>query len=127
MTDEALKPVETNSMETAETGHTATARVDVFEKDDEYLVHADMPGVSPQDVDIRYENGELSLHGRRTPSQKGKDRFNWGSEIAGFNRSFRLGEHIASDRIEAELKDGVLKLRLPKTEAVKPRRIVVRG
>lgn len=124
MTETALKPVET---EVEESGRTASARIDIFEKDDEYLVYADMPGVSPGDVDIRYENGELTLQGRRIPSHRDKNRANWESEITGFHRGFRIGDQIASDRIEADMKNGVLTLRLPKTEAVKPKRISVRG
>lgn len=120
MTEQTLKSE-------GETGRTLTARVDVFEKDDEYLVRADLPGVNPNDVDIRFENGELTLHGRRNAANNGKARAAWESEVNGYQRSFRLGEHVASDRIEADLKDGVLTLRLPKVEAVKPRRIAVKG
>lgn len=124
MATTALKPME---QEVEETGRTLTARVDVFEKDDEYLVYADMPGVTPQDVDIRYENGELTLQGRRSRSHADKNRTGWEYDVTGYHRSFRIGEQIASDRIEADLRNGVLTLRLPKTEAVKPRRITVRG
>lgn len=124
MTERAIKPVES---EAEPTGRTLAARVDVFEKDDEYLVYADMPGVTPQDVDIRFENGELSLFGRRSRCNAGKQGESWECDIHGYNRSFRLGEHVAGDRIEAELKQGVLTLRLPKVEAVKPRRIAVKG
>lgn len=124
MSEQALKPVE---READDAGRTVTARVDVFEKEDEYMVLADMPGVNPADVDIRFENGELSLHGRRSASHTGKERAAWEYEVTGYHRSFRIGDHIASDRIDADLKHGVLTLRLPKTEAVKPKRITVRG
>lgn len=112
MTEQATKPMESEAEETC---CSVTARVDVFEKDDEFVVYADMPGVAPEDVDVRYNNGELILHGRRT------------SDIAGYHRDFRLGEQIAADRIEAQLTNGVLTLRLPKVEAVKPKRIAVKG
>ena len=124
MTETALKRVEN---EVEEAGRTIAARVDVFEKDDEYLVFADMPGVEPQDIDIRFESGELLLQGRRPRIHGDKERANWDSEITGFHRSFHIGDHVAGDRIEADVKNGVLTLRLPKTEAVKPRRIAVRG
>jgi HSP20 family protein len=124
MTSTALKPMES---EVEETGRTLTARVDVFEKDDEFLVYADMPGVNPQDVDIRYESGELTLQGRRARSNSDKERAGWEYDVTGYQRSFRVGEHIASDKIEADLRQGVLTLRLPKVEAVRPRRIAVRG
>lgn len=94
-------------------GVTVTPRVDVLETDDELLVYADLPGVAPADVDIRFENGDLTVHGRRAG--------------VSFFRSFRVTERIAGDKIEADLKGGVLTLHLPKVEAIKPRRIAVRG
>jgi HSP20 family protein len=124
MTEQALKTMES---EAEDAGRTVTARVDVFEKDDEFVVLADMPGVKPVDVDIRFENGELTLHGRRSADHAGRDRAAWEYEVTGYHRSFRVGDTVASDRIEADLKQGVLSLRLPKVEAVKPKRIAVKG
>jgi HSP20 family protein len=94
---------------------TLTPRVDVLETDDEIVVLADFPGVEPADVDIRFENGELAVHGRRA------------NGAASYFRNFRITEQVAADKIEAELKQGVLTLRLPKVEAIKPRRIAVKG
>ena len=91
------------------------------------VVLADLPGVEPGDVDIRFENGELTLHGRRHPRHGDKTRVRWENESANFHRSFRVSERIAADKIMADLKDGVLKLHLPKAEAAKPRRIAVKG
>jgi HSP20 family protein len=105
----------------------ATPRVDVLETEDDFLVFVDLPGVLPGDVDIRFENGELTVHGRRCGCHGDKSRAYTESDVTGFHRSFRLTEHIAADRIEAELKNGVLTLHLPKVEAVKPRRIAVKG
>jgi HSP20 family protein len=94
---------------------TVTPRVDVLETNDELFVLADFPGVEPGDLDIRFENGELTVHGRRAGG------------TASYFRNFRVTEQIAADKIEAELKQGVLTLRLPKVEAIKPRRIAVKG
>jgi HSP20 family protein len=106
---------------------TVTPRADVLETDDDFLLLADMPGVTPENVDIRFENGELTVHGRRAPGHEEKSRALWEYEVTNYFRTFRLTEHIAADRIEAGLKNGVLTLRLPKAEAVKPRRIAVKG
>lgn len=106
---------------------TVAPRVDVLETEDELLVLADMPGVRPADVDIRFENGELAVHGRRQASHPDKPQAAAESFALSYFRTFRLTEQIAADRIEAELKNGVLTLRLPKVEAVKPRRIAVKG
>jgi len=111
----------------ADAGVVARPRVDILETDQEVLLIADMPGVRPTDVDVRFENGELTIHGRRMPSNAGKKRALWEYEPAHYHRAFRLSEDVAADRIEAELKNGVLTVRLPKAEAAKPRRINVKG
>jgi HSP20 family protein len=105
---------------------THTPRVDVMETDEELLLFADLPGTKPGDVDIRFENGELALHGRRNPEKHGRL---WQREYepGNFYRVFRLTEAIAADKIHAELKNGVLTVHLPKAEAVKPRKIAVKG
>lgn len=121
------KPAVTNGHADASEGVTAAPRVDLMEKDDELLLFADMPGVKPDDVDIRFENGELSVHGRRGLSKAGTERTRWEYEVTNYFRTFKLTEHIAADRISAEMKNGVLTLHLPKVEAMKPRRINVKG
>jgi len=95
-----------------------TPRVDVLETENEYVVLADMPGTKPEDVDVRFEQGELSVHGRRT-SQK--------NEFTTYHRTFAVADTVAADNISADLKAGVLTIRLPKVEAVKPKKIAVNG
>jgi HSP20 family protein len=92
-------------------------RVDVLETENEFLILADLPGVKPEDVDVRFEKGELALHGRRP----GADEF----DATAYHRSFAVAESVAADKITADLKAGVLTVRLPKVEAVKPKRIAV--
>ncbi|MFO0937900.1 MAG: Hsp20/alpha crystallin family protein [Gemmataceae bacterium] len=115
-------PCKTAESKTASTQEndilTVTPRVDILERDDAVIVLADLPGVNPADVDIRFENGELTVHGRRLPGRGDK---------VNFFRSFKLSEQIAADKIGAELKNGVLTLNLPKVETAKPRRITVNG
>jgi len=125
-TNGASSPVSSGDGEPTQ-GVTIAPRVDLLEKDDELLLLADMPGVKPEDIDIRFEHGELSVHGRRSVSNPGKQRARWEYEVTNFFRTFKLTEHIAADRISAEMKNGVLTLHLPKVEAVKPRRISVKG
>lgn len=105
---------------------TLTPRVDVFETEDGFTVLADLPGVAPGDVDVRFENGELTVHARRSTGRPQKSE-GWEFEAMNYYRTFRLSDEISADRIEAEIKNGVLTLKLPKVEAVKPRRIAVRG
>lgn len=106
---------------------TVAPRVDILETDDELVLLAELPGVAPADVDIRFENGELAVHGRRNPSHPDKPRALWESEATSYFRTFRVTERVAADKIAADLKNGVLTLRLPKAEAAKPRRIAVQG
>ncbi|MDY3556312.1 Hsp20/alpha crystallin family protein [Gemmata sp. JC717] len=98
---------------------TVSPRVDILETEHEFLVLADVPGLNPDDVDIRFEHGEMMIHGRR---QAPRD-----AAPTAYSRSFAVADTIAADKISAELKDGVLTVKLPKTEAIKPKRIAVRG
>ena len=126
MSEKSIRPVPPAQGEETRTV-TVTPPVDVLETDHELIVRADMPGVGREDVDIRFENGELTVHGRRADRHPDKARALWEYEVTNFARTFRVAEHIAADKIEAELSNGVLTLKLPKVEAVKPRRIAVKG
>jgi HSP20 family protein len=106
---------------------TVTPRVDVLETEGEVLVLADMPGVQPGEVDVRFEKGELTIHGRRAPRHGEKESHLREYEATNYFRAFGVAETIAADKISAELKNGVLTVHLPKVEAVKPRKITVRG
>jgi HSP20 family protein len=127
MAETVVKDREFPAQENGEAAVVARPRVDILETEQEVLLLADLPGVRPADVDVRFENGELTIHGRRTPSHAGRKRALWEYEPAHYHRAFRLAEDVAADRIEAELKNGVLTVRLPKAEAAKPRRINVKG
>src|SRR5487761_1353740 len=100
---------------------------DIVEKQDELLVLADMPGVKGSEIDIRFEDGELTLHGPAAMRQDDETRYllqEYG--IGDFYRTFRVSEQIDPSKISAEYKDGVLALHLPKVEAAKPRKIKVK-
>jgi HSP20 family molecular chaperone IbpA len=102
-------------------------KVDIVEDAKELILYADMPGVAPGDVDLRYENGELILHGRvRRPARTAKALLHEYQE-GDFYRVFQVHESIDSSRIEALCKDGVLTIRLPKVEAAQPRKVQVRS
>lgn len=105
---------------------TFTPRVDILETEAEILLFGDLPGVSSDDLDIRYENKELTICGKAQPRQHGAKPLYGEYQVGDFYRSFQIGEAIDPERISAELKNGVLTVHLPKTEAVKPRRIEVK-
>jgi HSP20 family protein len=104
-----------------------TPRVDIIETDHELTVFADLPGVKPNEVDLRYENGELTLHGRVQPRQPERGSLLNEYEVGDFYRAFTIGESIDGSKISAEFKNGVLTIHLPKMEKAKPRQITVRG
>ncbi|VTS00920.1 Hsp20/alpha crystallin family protein [Tuwongella immobilis] len=119
--ENSLAPVENHP------GATISPRVDILERETELLLIANLPGVKSDDVEVRFENGELTLHGVRSSSHAGKNRLSWEYEVAHYHRSFRLSENIAADQIHADFSNGVLTVHLPKVEAVKPRKITVRS
>jgi len=104
-----------------------TPRVDILETEDELTLLADMPGVKPDDVDVRFENGELVLHGRCQDRHEGVQFLYAEYGVGDFYRAFTINQDVDPSKISAELKNGVLTVHLPKAEAVKPRKITVQG
>jgi HSP20 family protein len=102
-------------------------RVDIFETHKELTLYADVPGVRPEDVDLRYEGGELILHGRVQPRHEGRNFLLNEYDVGDFYRAFTIHESIDSSQISAECKDGVLLLHLPKLAEAQPRQIAVRA
>jgi HSP20 family protein len=112
--------------ERTRSGQTYRPNVDILEHQDELVILADMPGVDSADLDVRFEDGELSIRAPVPVRQPEGTRYllrEYG--VGDFYRSFRVSEQIDASRIAAEYADGVLKLRLPKVEAAKPRKIAV--
>lgn len=100
--------------------------VDILEKPDELVLVADMPGAKPDQIDIRFEDGELTIHGRVEPRNEEATNFllrEYG--VGDYFRAFRVSEQVDPTRIGAEFHEGVLCVHLPKVEAAKPRKISV--
>ena len=104
----------------------AIPAVDIYENDDEILLHADMPGVVKEDVSVNIDNGTLSLSSVRRFDNKGVSNWEEFSDVE-YVRSFSVPQSIDVERVEAELKDGVLKLYLPKSEGAKPKMIEIKA
>jgi HSP20 family protein len=100
-------------------------RVDIFETDRELTLVADLPGVRCEDVDLRYENGELVLHGRVHPRHQGRSFLFSEYEVGDFYRAFTIHESIDSGKISAECKNGVVVVHLPKVAKAQTRQIKV--
>lgn len=99
--------------------------VDILENDDEILLFADMPGVSREDITVNIENGRLALSGVRKMSTAGAASWEEFGEVE-YKRVFSVPQTINIGKVNAELKEGVLRLRLPKAEAAKPRQIEIK-
>lgn len=105
--------------------HYFTPRVDIFETDSELLLQADVPGVRPEDVDLRYDQGELILHARVPARSTGRRFLVREYEEGDFFRAFTVHESIDSTRISAECKNGVLTVHLPKAAPHRTRQVPV--
>lgn len=108
-------------------GLSFTPRVDIMETEEESLLLADLPGVKPEDVDVRFDNGELIIDGRCAPRHQGANYLLSEYGVGDFYRAFSISEQIDWQKISADLKNGVLTVHLPKAETVKPRKITVKG
>lgn len=98
--------------------------VDIYENADEYRVIADLPGVRQEDIDIELERGELVLFAKRE-LPRDSESLALGRREGDFRRVFRIPEDLERSKVEASFDNGVLLIRLPKSESVKPRRISV--
>lgn len=101
-------------------------RVDVFENQNEYLIVADLPGVKTGDLKLDIDDDELRLEGVRHALAEGA-LLAAESRLADFRRTFVVPQGVDRDKIEAKLTAGVLELRLPKAEALRPRQIAVQA
>jgi HSP20 family protein len=104
-----------------------TPRVDIYETPTGLTLIADVPGVHPEDVDLRYENGQLLLHGRVQPREKTGNVLANEYEVGDYYRAFTIHESIDNAGIEAECKNGVVTVHLPKVKAAQPKQITVKG
>lgn len=102
--------------------------VDIYEKGDDIVLEAELPGLKKEDIDVRVENNVLTLRGERKLERETKKDGAFRSERAygTFSRSFTLPTMVASDKIQAEYKDGMLTLVLPRVEEAKPKQIPVK-
>jgi len=102
--------------------------VDVSENKDEYLLNVDLPGLSKEDIHITFTNGILKLEGERKKEKEEKEsNYHRVERVFGkFCRTFQIPNRVKSEKISADFKDGILSIRLPKSEEVKPKEIEVK-
>lgn len=102
--------------------------VDIKETKNDFVIHADLPGVKSEDIDVTAENGVLTIKGQRESEKKEeKDDYKRIERFSGsFMRRFTLPTSADLDHISAKTKDGVLELHVPKTAKAKAKRIEIK-
>jgi HSP20 family protein len=109
-------------------GSAWTPNVDIREDQNHITISMDVPGVRPEDVKISLENQVLTIAGEKQTAQQEKDErwHRWERQYGRFERTFTLPSTVDAERIEATNDNGVLTVRLPKSEKARPREIPVR-
>lgn len=115
------------SVERTRDGVVFEPRVDIIETDEGLVLRADVPGAAADTLDMRFEDRELTIHAAVPARHESKKCLYREYDEGDFYRAFQIGENIDASAIHAEISNGVLTVYLPKTEAVKPRRIEVRA
>lgn len=109
-------------------GRVFTPDVDIYEKDNEIVILADLPGVAAQDLTIDLKDSVLTITGDVAGEGGDKEQEVLREYLTGrYFRQFTLSDVIDQSRIEAKLADGVMRLTLPKIPAAQPRRIEVKA
>ena len=101
--------------------------VDLFEKDDRYVIKAEIPGVDKKDVKIDLKDRVLTLSGERSYDNEVKEENYYRRErsYGKFQRAFTLPADVDSDKIKAEFNEGVLQIEVPKPEEKKPKQVTI--
>jgi HSP20 family protein len=99
--------------------------LDVYEEKDNYVVKAELPGLTKEEVQLSLEKGTLTISGERKSEAKNEGTEVYYSErsYGRFQRTINLPESVAADQVKAQFKDGILTVTLPKSEEAKPKKI----
>jgi len=100
---------------------------DIYENDDEIGIMLDMPGIPKENIDINFENNEITIDGKVTKEKEENEEDYYVREFGKFRyrRSFKLPNGLDSSKIKANYKDGSLQVTIPKSESVKPKKIKI--
>ena len=103
-------------------------RVDLSEKENHYIISAEIPGVKSEDINVTVENDTLTISAEKRDEYEGNEGGVLRRErsYGRVGRSFQLGNQVDAEKIDAEYKDGVLTVTLPKLEEAKPRELKVK-
>ncbi|WKB53142.1 Hsp20/alpha crystallin family protein [Eleftheria terrae] len=126
MSDSKQQQLAHNQATQAQDQRALVPRVDVLEDETGITLLADLPGVAREQLDLKVEGETLQIEATVTPfAPEGLEAMYAEIRVPRYRRAFTLSRELDANRIEANLKDGVLKLRIPKQEHAQPRRIPI--
>jgi HSP20 family protein len=101
--------------------------VDVWETDNELVYAFDLPGISEEEISVEYDEGTLTVSGKRERAEQSEDDrfYRYERRFGSFSRTVGLPQGVEEDAIRADYRNGVLEIHVPKPEAPKPRRIQI--
>ena len=96
-------------------------KVDIFEEGDNFVVKAEIPGIKKEEIEVNLTDDMVTISGEKKKEEKveKKDYYRFERSFGSFSRSFRLPKDVQADKAKAIFKDGVLELKVPKTEEAK--------
>jgi HSP20 family protein len=102
--------------------------VDIFESNGDVVLKAELPGIKKDDIEITLSDGSITISGEKKKESevKKKDYYKWESSYGSFCRTFALPAEVQGEKAKSTYKDGVLEVRLPKTEAAKSKEVKVK-
>ena len=103
--------------------------VDIFEKHDDLVIRAEIPGMQKEDMDVRIENGVLTLRGERKQDTEVEEENAYRLErvYGTFTRSFSLPTTVDAAKVTATYKDGILEVSVPKAETARPKQVEIKA
>lgn len=102
--------------------------VDIFEDRGDLVIKAELPGISRDDIEVTLSDGSITISGEKKKENeiKKKDYYKWERSYGSFCRTFRLPTEVQPDKVGSTFKDGVLEVRMPKSEAAKSKEVKVK-
>lgn len=102
--------------------------VDIFEDKGDVVVKAELPGIKKEDIDITLTEDTITISGEKKMEKevKKKDFYRCESSYGSFSRSFTLPSDVQTDKVKSTMKDGILEIRIPKTEEAKKKEVKVK-
>jgi len=102
--------------------------VDIFESDGDVVVKAELPGMKKEDIEVTLSDGTITISGEKKQEEaiKKKDYYKVERSYGSFCRTFSLPAEVKTDKVKSTFKDGVLEVRIPKSEAAKSKEVKVK-